>query len=60
VNELEALRRRMNEYKEQVTEYLLAGGAKDYVQYAKATAKVEAIEIMLADITEIEQRYIED
>lgn len=60
MNPLDALRSRMNDYKESFSDYLMSGGPKDYEAYVKVVAKVEAVEALLEDISEIEQRYIED
>jgi hypothetical protein len=60
MNPLDALRIRMDDYKSSIAEYLMAGGPKDYETYVKAVAKVEAIEMLLGDIAEIEHIYIED
>ena len=60
MNPLDALRSRMNEYKESLADYLMSGGPKDYEAYVKVVAKIEAIDALLEDISEIEQRYIED
>jgi hypothetical protein len=60
MNPLDALRSRMNGYKESLADYLMSGGPKDYEAYVKVVAKVEAVEALLEDISEIEQRYIED
>jgi hypothetical protein len=50
----------MNDYKESLADYLMSGGPKDYEAYVKVVAKVETVEALLEDISEIEQRYIED
>lgn len=60
MNPFDALRRRMGEYKQQMSDYLMSGGPRDHSEYLKAVAKVEAIEQLLGDIEEIEQQYIDD
>lgn len=60
MNPLEALRMRIDAYKEQLAEHLLSGGAKDHTQYMNAVAKVTAFDRVLEDISEIEKQYLED
>ncbi|MGB0402226.1 hypothetical protein [Stenotrophomonas sp.] len=57
---IEALRRRIDEYKGQMSEFLLAGGASTTEAYAKIVGKAEALELILTDLHELEQRYIEE
>jgi len=57
---MDALRRRMQDYKEQLSEYMISGGPKDYLGYAKTVARIETVQLLLDDIVEIEARYIED
>jgi hypothetical protein len=56
----EELRRRIEEYKTQLGQFLLAGGAKNHEDYCRAVGKVEALEYMLSDLADIEKRYMDE
>lgn len=60
MNPLDALRLRMGEHKESLSDYLMSGGPKDYEAYVKVVAKIETVDALLEDIAEIEQIFIED
>lgn len=57
---LETLRKRIEEHKEQITEHLLSGGAKSYEDYVGLMGKVQSLDYVLSDISEIEKRYLEE
>lgn len=56
----DALRRRMDDHKEQLIDYIAYGGPADFTEYTRAVAKLEALELIRNDIAEIEKKYIED
>lgn len=56
---IEALKRRIEEYKSSLSDYLIGGGCKTMEEYSRATGKYEALELVLTDMSEIEKRYIE-
>jgi len=60
MNPLDAVKARIAQYKEQLSEHLMSGGAKDHVDYVRAVAKANAFDLVLNDIADIEKRYIED
>lgn len=51
--------RRADEYTDQITTYLTAGNVSDMEQYKLLVGKLEGIQLLLGDIKDIEQRYIE-
>jgi hypothetical protein len=57
---IEQLRKRIEEYEAQLAEYLLGGGAPTHDDYMKQVGKAYAFKLILQDLEEIEQRYIED
>lgn len=57
---IEALRKKIEEYEAQLSEHLLGGGASTYDDYMKQVGKAHAFKLILQDLDEIEQRYIED
>ena len=56
---IEALKRRIEEYKSSLSDYLIGGGCRTMEEYSRATGKYEALELVLTDMSEIEKRYIE-
>lgn len=56
---IEVLRKRIEEYEAQLSEHLLGGGASTYEDYMKQVGKAHAFKLILQDLEEIEQRYIE-
>ena len=55
----EALKKRIEEYKSSIALFLTGGGCKSMEDYARLTGKIEALDAILSDISEIEKRYIE-
>lgn len=58
VDPLREIQKKVDSYKEQLGEYLLAGGPRSYDEYRHAVGKVEALDYVLSDIAEIEKRYL--
>jgi len=56
---IELLRARIEEHKAQLSEHLLNGGASTYEEYAHLVGKAQGLRMVLQDLEEIEQRYIE-
>jgi len=56
---IEALKRRIEEYKFSLSEYIVSGGCKTMEEYSRATGKFDALELVLTDMSEIQKRYIE-
>lgn len=54
------LRRRIDEYKTQIGQFLMTGGAKNHEDYCRAVGKVEALEYLLSDLSDIEKRYMDE
>lgn len=57
---LEALRKAVKGYQEQLSEHLMSGNAKNYEAYCRAVGRAEAFERVLFDISEIEKRYVDE
>jgi hypothetical protein len=57
---LEALRKAIKEYQEQLSEHLMSGNVKDHEAYRHAVGKAEAFERVLFDIADIEKRYVDE
>ena len=57
---LETLRKKIDDYKAQLGQHLLAGGAKSHEEYCRCVGKAEAFEYLLSDISEIEKRHLEE
>lgn len=49
----------LEDYREQITQYLSSGYAKNMEDYARMVGKIEAINVFLEDIKALEKRYIE-
>lgn len=56
---IEVLKKKIDEYKSSIALFLTSGGCKSMEDYARLTGKLEALEAILSDISEIEKRYIE-
>jgi hypothetical protein len=56
---LEKLRRTCREQREGLAELLTGGGVSDYAAYSKAVGAVQALDLVLNEIAEIEKKYIE-
>lgn len=57
---IEALRKRIDEHQQKLSEHMMAGGANDHEEYMYLVGKAQGFRAVLQDIEEIEQRYIED
>lgn len=57
---MEAIRKRIEEYKGAIALYLTSGACKSMEEYCRTTGKFEALEAVLDDIKDIEKRYIDD
>jgi len=57
---IEQIRLRIEDHKEQLSEHMLAGGANTYDEYMYLVGKANGLRMVLQDLEEIEQRYIED
>jgi|TARA_B100001063_G_C16607712_1_gene474123 hypothetical protein len=59
VSVFDALERRLNEYKEEITEFVSGGGVKSMEDYNRLIGKLEGIDIALNNVKELEKRFIE-
>lgn len=57
---IEAIRKRVEDHKAQLAEHMLGGGANTYDEYMHLVGKANGLRMVLQDLEEIEQRYIED
>jgi alanine-alpha-ketoisovalerate/valine-pyruvate aminotransferase len=53
------LYRRISERREALADYIVQGGAPDYVGYARAAAQHEAYVTIEEDIKELEKRFMD-
>lgn len=60
IDPLEELRKKIEGYKVQLSDHLLAGGANSHENYMLSVGKAAAFEYVLTDIADIEKRYIEE
>ena len=59
VRVFDALERRLNEYRDEVSEYISGGGVKSMEDYNRLIGKLEGIDIALNNVKELEKRFIE-
>lgn len=59
VSVFDALERRLNEYRGEVSEYISGGGIKNMEEYNRLIGKLEGIDIALNNVKELEKRFIE-
>ncbi len=59
VSVFDALERRLNEYKAEITEFVSGGGVKSMEDYNRLIGKLEGIDIALNNVKELEKRFIE-
>lgn len=59
VSVFDALERRLNEYRNEVSEYISGGGVKSMEDYNRLIGKLEGIDIALNNVKELEKRFIE-
>ena len=59
VSVFDALERRLNEYKEEITEFVSGGGVKSMEDYNRLIGKLEGIDIALNNVKELEKRFRE-
>lgn len=59
VSVFDALERRLNEYRSEVSEYISGGGIKSMEEYNRLIGKLEGIDIALNNVKELEKRFIE-
>ena len=60
MDQMEAIRRRIDEYKGAIALYLTSGACKSMEEYCRTTGKFEALDAVLDEIKDIEKRYIDD
>ena len=59
ISVFDALERRLNEYRGEVSEYISGGGVKSMEDYNRLIGKLEGIDIALNNVKELEKRFIE-
>ena len=59
VSVFDALERRLNEYRDEVSESISGGGVKSMEDYNRLIGKLEGIDIALNNVKELEKRFIE-
>lgn len=59
ISVFDALERRLNEYRDEITEFVSGGGVKSMEDYNRLIGKLEGIDIALNNVKELEKRFIE-
>ena len=59
ISVFDALDRRLNEYRDEITEFVSGGGVKSMEDYNRLIGKLEGIDIALNNVKELEKRFIE-
>lgn len=59
INLFDALERRLDEYKIEISDYLSGGGVKNMEEYHRLVGKSEGIDIVLNNLKELEKRFRE-
>ena len=54
------LQRKVAEYKEELKDHLAMGGVSDYSEYMRLVGRHETLNLLGADLVEIEKRLIEE
>jgi len=48
------------EQKQDLTDLLASGGVKDFTDYSRAVGAIQALDMMLAEIADLERRMMEE
>lgn len=59
MDELQLLRIKVREYREQLKDYLAAGSVKDYDGYQRIVGRLEAFNVVEDDLQEMIERHID-
>ena len=59
ISVFDALERRLNEYRDEITEFVSGGGVKSMEDYNRLIGKLEGIDIALNNVKELEKRFRE-
>lgn len=57
---IEKLKRVCSEQREDMTQFLASGGVNDYPAYCKVVGALQALDLVLAEIADIEKKLIEE
>lgn len=60
MDEFDRLRHILTKQRQDLAEHISAGGAADYVAYSKAVGAIQTLDMVLAEITDIEKKQLED
>lgn len=60
VDVIAEIRTKIADYNQQISEYLLAGNSASHEDYMKQVGKAHAFRLILQDLEELEQKYIEE
>ncbi len=60
VDPLGELTKKIEDYKESISQHLITGGARSYEDYCRTIGKAEALEYILSDISDIEKKYLDE
>jgi len=57
---IELIKKKISEYKEELKDHLAMGGVSDYSEYMRLVGRHETLNLLGADLVEIEKRLIEE
>ena len=57
---IELIKKKISEYKEELKDHLAMGGVSDYSEYMRLVGRHETLNLLGADLGEIEKRLIEE
>jgi len=60
IDPLYKLKKVATEQREDIAELLVSWGVADFNAYSKATGAIQALDLILAEIAELEQRMLEE
>tara|TARA_R110002012_G_scaffold164326_1_gene326723 strand:+ start:144 stop:332 length:189 start_codon:yes stop_codon:yes gene_type:complete len=56
---IELIKKKISDYKEELKDHLAGGGVSDHSAYMRLVGRHEALNLLEADLDEIEKRFIE-
>ena len=59
MDELQLLRSKIRDYRDQLKDYLAAGSVKDYDGYQRIVGRLEAFNVVEEDLEEMVERHME-
>ena len=60
MNPIEVMRHKLQDNRKGIEEYLTGGSINDIVEFKMARAKLDVIKYLLAELDEVEKRYLDE